>query len=437
MIDIGVIKTVPLESIILGERVRQELGDIEGLEQSMKESGLIQPLAAKDNKDSTYTLIAGGRRFTVLKKNNVPNVHIRIYDDSISELELKVLEKSENFFRKDFEYFEMDRIIREITELQQSIHGKKAPGPNTSGWSLEDTGELVGISKASVSLAIQRDEVRQQFPELFTNCKTQQDASKIVNMMKETIINAQMAKAIEENKTNGVVDRLSKSYILGDCLKNISKLPDGIFHMVEIDPPYGIDLHRQKKSNELTNPIKDAYNEIDVKDYRQFIKTLLSLCYNKMTENSWLIFWFAPEPWFEDIYELIKSTGFETFRMCGIWTKPAGQSKHPEVYLSNTYEMFFYAWKGRPALNKQGRSNNFQFPPIPNQSKTHPTERPIELMQEIYDTFLFKGSRILIPFLGSGNGLIAGENLGMPAIGFELEKQYRDSFIVKISKMFK
>ena len=94
--------------------------------------------------------------------------------------------------------------------------------------------------------------------------------------------------------------------------------------------------------------------------------------------------------------------------------------------------MFFYAWKGRPALNKPGRSNNFQFPPVPPNQKTHPTERPVELMKEIYETFAFPGSRVLIPFLGSGNGLIAADQLNMAGLGYELSKGYRDSFLVKI-----
>ena len=256
-------------------------------------------------------------------------------------------------------------------------------------------------------------------------------------MMKETVIKEQMAKAIEENKVNGVVSRLSKSYVIGDCVENISKLPNKLFHLVEIDPPYAIDLHKQKKDDGTYNANKDVYNEIDIPDYRAIMSKLLKTCYDKMLDNSWLIVWFAPEPWFNDMYQMIKDAGFETLRMCGIWSKPSGQSKHPEVYLANTYEMFFYAWKGRPALNKQGRSNNFQFSPIAHQNKTHPTERPLEPMKEIYDTFCFKGSRILIPFLGSGNGLIAAEDLGMSSVGFDLSKQYRDSFLVKISHHYR
>jgi len=155
-----------------------------------------------------------------------------------------------------------------------------------------------------------------------------------------------------------------------------------------------------------------------------------------MTDNSWLICWFAMEPWFDEMYKAIIAAGFKTTRMCGVWTKGfAGQNMNPTIRLSSSYEAFFYAWKGQPALNKPGRANVFSFAPIPGQQKVHPTERPVELMKEIYDTFAFPGSRVLIPFLGSGSGLIAAHQLGMSAIGFELSKSYKDSFLVKLHSM--
>jgi DNA modification methylase len=56
-------------------------------------------------------------------------------------------------------------------------------------------------------------------------------------------------------------------------------------------------------------------------------------------------------------------------------------------------------------------------------------------MKDIYETFAFPGSRVLIPVLGSGNGLIAAQQVGMSAIGFELGKGYKDSFLVKVHSM--
>jgi len=65
----------------------------------------------------------------------------------------------------------------------------------------------------------------------------------------------------------------------------------------------------------------------------------------------------------------------------------------------------------------------------------HPTERAISLTSELYEIFASPGSRILIPFLGSGNGLISAHLLGMDAVGFELSKAYKDSFLVKVNNI--
>jgi len=135
------------------------------------------------------------------------------------------------------------------------------------------------------------------------------------------------------------------------------------------------------------------------------------------------------------MYQAIKEAGFETTRMCPIWVKPSGQTKQPETRLPNAYEMFFYAWKGRPAIARQRGTNTFVYSGVPAQSKVHPTERPLEMMRDIYETFAFPGSRVLIPCAGSGSGIIAAHQSGMTAIGFDLSKGYRDSFLVKVHSM--
>lgn len=434
-IEVGKVAMVNISDIKVEDRARQEYGNLNDLEISLKESGLIQPLAVKENEDNTYTLLGGERRYLTLQKNKVELVPVRIYPHNITKLEMKTIELSENFYRKDFEYWEYDNLVRETHELQQSVHGVKAPGPNQSGWGTEDTGNMIGISKPSVSNAVSRANAREAFPELFGSCKTQKDASKVLKKMDEMIVKEAIAKKIESEKVNSTFTQLSKSYIIGDCLKEIKKVPDSVYHLVELDPPYAISLNTAKKVNGESIYNKDSYNEINVDKYKEFISTILSECYRVMTNHSWLICWFAPEPWFDMVYHEINRAGFKTSRMCGIWTKPTGQSKRPELYLANTYEMFFYAWKGRPALNKLGRSNNFNYQPVQPQNKTHPTERPIDLMKDIYETFAFPGSRVLIPCLGSGNGILAASQLGMSPLGWDLSKSYRDSFLVKLHGM--
>lgn len=436
-ISVGKVAMIDIKSIVIGERAREIMGDLDGLEEDMKSSGLITPLAVKDNKDGTYTLLAGERRFTVLKRNEIPVIPARIYIKDLSNLEMKVIEKSENFHRKDMEYNELDQLTLEIHKLNQALHGVKSPGPNQDGWSVEKTGELTGVTKGAVSMSIKRAEARDAFPELFDGCKTASDASKVLKNLDEAMVKQTIVQKLDSQKTNSTFNQLSKCFILRDFFKGVSEIPNDVMHLVEVDPPYAIDLVNQKKSDGVSQYTEKDYNEIAKVNYPLFLDKLLKECYRVMTPHSWLIFWFAPEPWFETVYKAITNAGFSTTRMCGIWTKGAtGQNNNPSIRLSNTYEMFFYAWKGKPALNKAGRGNDFNFPPVPPNQKTHPTERPIDLIKEIYNTFCFSGSRVLIPFLGSGSGLLAAHELGMSPVGFELSKAYRDSFLVRAHNSF-
>lgn len=436
MINVGQVGMIDPNSIILTERARKEMGDLNSLELDMKESGLISPLAVKDNHDGTYTLLAGERRYTILMKNQVPQIPVRIYNDNLSELEMKVIEKSENFFRKDFEYWELDKLTLEIHQMKQELHGVKAPGPGSDGWSISDTGDALGYTKGAVSTAIKRAEARDAFPELFDNCKTASDATKVLKKMDEALIKQTIAQKLETQKSECTLGQLSKCYILKNFFEGVKEIPDGIMHLVEIDPPYAIDLKKQKKSDGESQYTLQDYNEVDSENYQTFLAKTFQECYRVMANHSWLICWFAPEPWFEPVYRELVNAGFQTTRMCGIWTKSRpGQNNQPQTRLANSYEMFFYAWKGQPVLNKAGRSNEFNCPPISPNQKTHPTERPIELMKELYETFAFPGSRVLIPFLGSGNGLIAAHHLGMSGVGFELGKSHKDSFLVKVHLM--
>lgn len=436
--NVGKVDMVDISTIEIGTRAREEMGDLQGLEESMKNSGLIAPLAVKETDSGTYFLLAGERRLSVLLKNKVETVPVRIYPLDITDLEIKTVELAENLHRKDFTFQEHDSLIRETHKLQQEIHGEKISTlVDASGWGLKETGEMIGKSKGAISTAIKRADAKDAFPGIFDKCKTQKDANKILDKMNETIIKDVLAQKIEQESIAPDKQQLMNNYILRDFFEGVKEIPNESMHLVEIDPPYAINLSGIDKGSSAKKNYAygSSYNEVNKADYEEFMRNVFASCYQKMTEHSWLICWFAPEPHFESIYTWIIEAGFNAHRMCGVWTKSSGQSKRPEIHLANSYEMFFYAWKGRPALAKPGRSNIFNFSPVPPQYKTHPTERPVELMKEIYETFAFPGSRVLIPFLGSGNGLIAAQELGMAGTGFELSKEYRDSFLVKTYKM--
>jgi site-specific DNA-methyltransferase (adenine-specific) len=127
--------------------------------------------------------------------------------------------------------------------------------------------------------------------------------------------------------------------------------------------------------------------------------------------------------------------GLQFGELNAIWYKGQnGQTNTPELYLASSYEPFFYIRKGRPSIMRQGRSNVFHYKPVPSGKKIHPTERPIELIQDVLATFCWEGVRIMAPFLGSGNTILAAANLGMTAFGWDLGQVYKDAYIINVTE---
>ena len=440
MIEVGEVAMVALNDIYISDRTRKEFGDLEGLEESLKTRGLIAPLAVvRSNGDKPYILLAGERRYIVLQKHKTLIVPVRIYPSDISPMERKAIELAENLWRKAFEYWEHDALIDEIHKLHIEIHGKRtSPVPDAPGWTQENTADLMGITRPAVTTALKRAAAREALPDIFTGCVTQKDANRVLDKLTESAIKEALAKKIEQSMpSSSTLQRLSQSYILEDFFTGIAKVPDSSVHLVEIDPPYGIDLRSIKKQegSAESSDLGD-YNEVDAIDYISFMPKVLKEAYRVMTDHSWLICWFGPEPWAEIVYQWIIDAGFKTTRLTAFWPKGSGQSKCPTIRLANSDERFYYASKGSPALARPGHTNEFRHAPVPSQKKIHPTERPVELMKDIYSTFTWEGSRLLIPFLGSGSGLIAAHELKINAFGYELSSAYRDAFLLRINSLY-
>lgn len=440
------LRTVNLDSIEFGDRFRKEYENIAQLAESIKTHGIIQPISTSINPSNQngkpYLLAVGGRRFKayeyLVSKGEITfqSVPVYYYDKVLTDLEARSIEAAENIERENFTYAEEVAILKRVHDLQVSIHGEKiSKAADAEGWSKADTAKMVSKSPATISQDIELANAIEMYPELeLDKLKNKSDARKRLKQVQDIIMKQQLAKSYagQLNSSDVVKKKLINSYILKDFFVGITEVPDSVIDFVEIDPPYAIDLKANKKGNECF-----SYNEIDVCDYLDFMTRTLTECYRVMKSNSWLILWFAPEPWFEVLYNTLINTGFKTHRMVGIWVKGQGQTQQPLKRLANAYEMFFYASKGNPNLAKPGSTNQFVFPPVPHQQKIHPTERPTELIEDILQTFVRPDSQVLVPFLGSGKTILAAHRSSMSAFGFELSETYRDSFIIKVNEEVK
>jgi DNA modification methylase len=423
---------ISVEKITVGERFRKDHGDITSLGGSMKQHGQLQTVAVKEKPDGSYDLLAGGRRIAAAKQEGIQEIAVMIFPEGISDLEARCIELSENFDRKDLEFHENLRLTAEIHRLMQEVHGPKiSTSPNAPGWGMKETGQLLGKDKGVISREVNLAKMYEADPEAFSDCKNKYEMEKKVGRMAKQLAVKEMAQKVESRGLGKRKQDLADGFIVNDFFEGARGLPKESFNLVEVDPPYGIRLKEQKKGYIYG----DSYNEISSSDYKDFLGRLLRSCYSLMAQHSWIILWYGQEPWQETAFQELLKAGFDCDRMFGAWIKPTGQTMQPSYHLANTIECFYYARKGSPSIAKQGRPNAFHFSPVSPEQKVHPTERPKELMSEVLSTFGYPGNRVLVPCCGSGVTMLAAYELGMQPIGFELSKEYRDSFLVKVSRL--
>jgi ParB/RepB/Spo0J family partition protein len=428
------LKEIPLTSIIVGERFRKDLGNINELVVSFQKEGIIQPLAVRENEDGSHILLAGGRRFAAATKAGLETVPVRCYPSSLSELEMRSIELMENVCREDMDWKEKAQLSKRIYELQIEIHGEKqSTSPDAPGISKRDVASLIGKSHASLIKDIQRADALRIFPEL-AKAKNAGDADKMLGKLQEEMLRSELASRIEARTASTPIDKIHQGlvsqYLIGDFFEGVKNVPTGSIDFVELDPPYAIDLNAQKRDMTLAYS-GNNYNEVDIEQYPTFLFDVLKECYRAMSNSSWMVIWHAKQ-WRRLIQDILDNIGLAYDE--GIWYKGnVGQTNSPNVHLASCYEPFFYVRKGNPSIIRQGRSNVFNYKPVSGARKIHPTERPIEMIQDMIQTFCWEGARILVPFLGSGNSILAASNLGMTAFGWDLSQEYKDAYIIKVA----
>jgi ParB/RepB/Spo0J family partition protein len=429
------LENIPLALIEFGERAREKYKELASLTDSIKLKGIIQPIAVmRTPKESKpFLLLAGGRRLSAATLAELKEIPARIYSSELNLLEQKEIELMENVDREDMDHIEEARLTDQIHKLQQKKHGI-AFGSSTSGHSASDTAKLMGKSPMTISRKLELARALEENPELLEATKTESEALRVIRNIEKKKEDAVVAERFDtELKVDDgerLKRKLANGYIVGDFFERIKNVPDRSQHLIEIDPPYGIDLKNIK--NSFSDVLED-YNEVESEDYVSFLMNVISEAHRVLLPSGWIICWHATQH-FQMLRETLEAfDDISTTNVPAIWTKGIqGQSLRPETHLASTYEPFIYAKKGTPILRKPGRPNVFSFPPIATAKKLHSTERPIELLEEIFRTFVPTGSNICVPFLGSGNSLLAASNVSSNSFGYEISEEFRNGFVAKV-----
>jgi len=433
-----------------GERFRK-VYDLDDLVDSIQERGILQPITVSPgSKRGQYVLLAGGRRLAAARKLELESIPCLVREID-GELDLREIEYIENSYRKDLTWTERLDLVVEIHRLMREKFGSK--------WNQRKTAEKLERSVGGVNRLLQLNEMIKKFPSLKEE-PTEDDAVKKARKILEAVTVKNLVdkhrseadtsdpdsilRSLEGPETGeGFKDdpfisrcrRADTHYRIGDAfaeMEEIIKDPNisPAIALVEVDPPYGIDLRAQKKGDETRALQK--YEEVEGTKYQEFTARLCRDLFDITPKDCSVIYWFAMD-WYSVVTEELTKVGFEYDPIPCIWVKPSGQTNSPDRYLARTYETFLFAWKGDGIpLRGRGRSNVFSFAPVPAARKYHPTQRPIELMREILRVFAWPDTIILVPFLGSGVTLRACYAESMLGFGWEINGENKPKFLAAV-----
>lgn len=108
-----------------------------------------------------------------------------------------------------------------------------------------------------------------------------------------------------------------------------------------------------------------------------------------------------------------------SWEMIGLWQKQGGK-------LTYNYQLGQEKdWGIRPVVGSRTKEDGNRF---------HPTQKPISVMKKFILYWSNEGDIVLDCFLGSGSSAVASKKLGRRFIGIEIEKNYLDKAIERLSQ---
>ena len=129
---------IPVGDVIISPiNVRQDVGDVSELADSIRSQGILEPLIGRHAVDGNYEIIVGSRRLTAARQIGLPSVPVMVQDISDSDAIVRSL--TENLQRGDLS---LEERVQAFKNLQESDPGRYG---DTS-----DLARAVGRRRASV-----------------------------------------------------------------------------------------------------------------------------------------------------------------------------------------------------------------------------------------------------------------------------------------------
>ena len=214
---------IPISEIIIGERIRQEAGDIEVLALSISLHSLIDPIIVHETERGRYELVDGYRRILAHKKMGKKDIEARLFstldDETKFQLELELCLR-----RKSLSFVEEARACKRIL-LEKRRHSTIGGiGRFTGMVKNKDIAMQLGMSESSFSVNLKIADALDSHPEL--ECiKTRNELLTKINKQEYTVVNDGTAMKIYQ-----------ESYVVDTPINLVSAIGNKMIDLALLHP---------------------------------------------------------------------------------------------------------------------------------------------------------------------------------------------------------
>ena len=206
--------------------------------------------------------------------------------------------------------------------------------------------------------------------------------------------------------------------VQGNSLELIKEISDGYVDLIATDPPYRTTSRGScggtggilKEQLNMKGKVF-AHNDIHISEWIGEMYRVLKEgghCYimcNNVNLHEYL--------------DEIKKAKFNIFKVL-IWKK---DNCITNMYYMDSHEYIIFCRKGKAVkINNCGTKSVLEIANVKN--KSHPTEKPVELMKILVGNSSKQGEIVLDPFMGTGSTAIACQELNRHFIGYEIDEKY-------------
>lgn len=415
----GNFTSFPISSIIVDRenRQRKQLEKIEELAESIRQTGLINPVVITREG----VLVAGERRLEAHKLLGYDHIHVH-FTDEIDKKQLHLIELEENVKRVDLSWQDHVDAVAAYHELQKTIHEE---------WNNVDTAEALGMSDKHVGRFLLVDKMVKEgvkevveapkFSVAVNFAERKQDRSKtsfLMDLAGKTPPPGKTEPSSQGNIVEGNIGGIVRRAELLNCdfLSWSSTIQTSPFNLIHCDFPYGVSAGDKTG---LSSAKTHGGYEDGAEIYFNLLSTFTTRQDNFISPSAHMLFWFSMNYYTETV-GILREAGWRVDIHPFIWHKSDNVGIIPDANRGprRIYETALFCTRGdRKVVKPVG--NSFSGPTT---KEFHMSEKSFDMLSHFFRMLIDDSTVMLDPTCGSGMAVKAAEAAGAHySLGLELD----------------